>query len=47
MATIALKVGNPYEVYGKVGTIRKVWPFGTIDVEMPSGKFFRVTGLRW
>lgn len=38
-------VGMKYRVYGKLGTIVRVHPFGTIDVEMPNGNRYRVTGL--
>jgi hypothetical protein len=34
-------------IYGRAYTAKvlKVYPFGTVDVELPSGDCFRVSGL--
>jgi hypothetical protein len=34
-------------IYGKqyAAKVLKIHPFGTVDVELPSGKCFRVSGL--
>ena len=37
-------IGMTYIVYGKVGTIVAIHPFGTIDVEV-GDKAYRITGL--
>jgi len=45
------KIGNNYfaevEIYGKryLAKVLKVHPCGTLDVELSSGKCFRVSGL--
>lgn len=39
------KVGQRMTVRGMLCTIIKVHPFGTVDVEAPNGRNFRVTGL--
>jgi hypothetical protein len=46
MTKIEYKVGQAIEVNGAAATIVKVWPFGTVDVKLPNGKYARVTGLR-
>lgn len=34
-------------IFGKVQQVKilKIYPFGTIDVELSNGKCFRITGL--
>lgn len=39
------RVGMTMEVHGKECTILAVHAAGTVDVEAPSGKCFRITGL--
>lgn len=38
-------VGELMTVRGHIGTIIKVYPFGTVDVELADGRCYRVTGL--
>lgn len=39
-------VGQTYEVHGHIGTIVRVYPFGTMDVKIGNA-IVRVTGLPW
>lgn len=39
------KTGMRYSVHGVMGTIIRVYPAGTMDVERDDGECFRVTGL--
>ena len=42
------RIGQPCTVRGAKATVRRVYDFGTMDVEVVStGKLFRVTGLAW
>lgn len=45
MNTNAPKIGQTIVVYGVTCTIVKIHPFGTVDVEAPNGRYYRVTGL--
>lgn len=45
LALAVPRVGMAMEVHGQVCTILAVHAAGTVDVEAPSGKCFRVTGL--
>jgi hypothetical protein len=38
-------IGDTYTIYGTIGTIIEVHAFGTIDIELPDGRCYRVTGL--
>ncbi len=38
-------IGQTFDVRGTLGTIVAVHAFGTIDVELPNGRTYRVTGL--
>ena len=48
MVTIGKRQFIEVEIYGKryLAKILKVHPFGTIDVELSSGKCFRLSGLQ-
>lgn len=37
-------IGQTVTVYGMLCTIYRIHPFGTMDVEAPDGRCFRVTG---
>ena len=39
-------VGDVLMVYGQAATITKVREFGTVDVRMPDGRAYRVSGLQ-
>ena len=48
MITIGNRQFIEVEIYGKryLAKVLKVHPFGTVDVELSSGKCFRVSGLK-
>jgi hypothetical protein len=48
MVTIENRQFIEVEIYGKryLAKVIKVHPFGTVDVELSSGKCFRVSGLQ-
>ena len=44
----AIRIGDLVLVHGNTyGTIRKVYAFGTADVETSDGRWYRVTGLQF
>jgi hypothetical protein len=43
--TMKPSIGMAFKVYGRIGTIVAIHPFGTIDVQMSDGATYRVTGL--
>ena len=48
MITIGNRQFIEVEIYGKfyLAKVLKVHPFGTVDVELSSGRCFRVSGLK-
>ena len=42
---IIYKVGGVMQIKGQRAVITRVWPLGTVDVQVADGSCFRVTGL--